>query len=247
MPPAAERRTVAGRRARASRPAAVPPGRPRRAELQSALRVVLVTPGDRPAAQIVALVAAALPGGVTAVLLREPALDAAARLQLCVALRAVTEATGALLLVSRDALAAAAAGADGVQLGHGGPTLTQLRRARPDWILGRSCHWPPTREDLAADWVTLSPFASTPRSHPRPLLGEGQAAAVLAAPGLGPCVALGGLRAADVPRLPAGLAGVAALRAFSAVPDPAGAARALRAAVDRRCQEHAVFGPPRRI
>lgn len=208
------------------------------------LALVLVTPGDRPAGRTLAVADAALQGGATAVLLREPQLPPAELEALALALAGACRERGARLLVSRDARLALRAGADGVQAGWGGPDVDELRAAAPGLPVGRSAHWPLEPPDLRADWITLSPFRATPRSHPRPLLEPAQVRAALATPGLPPCVALGGLAAEDVPSLPQGLAGVAVLRAVADARDPRTAAAGLRAAVDARLRGGARFGPP---
>ena len=206
--------------------------------------LVLVTPGDRPAAALLDLARAALAGGVSALLLREPQLPPEARARLAHELRRATAEHGALLLVSRDAALAVACDADGVHAGWGGPDVAALRAELPGRLVGRSCHWPVEPDDLRADWLLLSPFRPTSRSHPRPLLSESQARTVLARPGLPPAVALGGLRAHDVPALPEGLVGVAVVRAIADAADPRAAARALRAAVQARLAGAPRFGPP---
>lgn len=201
-----------------------------------ALRLVFVTPGDRKPAATVSLIEAVLEGGVTALLLRERQLPPDERAALYEEATACAHAAGALALVSGDVRAARACGADGVHLGHGSPSVAQARAAGGALLVGRSCHWPVTAEDRAADYITLSPFAPTHRSHPRPLLTASQIASALADPALGPIVALGGLDARAVPDLPDGLAGVAVIRALADARDPRGAAATLRSVVDGRWQ-----------
>lgn len=198
------------------------------------LALLLVTPGDRGPAATLALARAALEGGASALLLREPQLEPPARRDLARELGLLCADHGAPLLVSRDAQLARACGASGVQAGWGGPGVEALRAALPGRAVGRSAHWPLQAEDLQADWLTLSPFRPTPRSHPRPTLTADQLRGIFATPGLPPTLALGGLTAADVPRLPAGPCGVAVLRALSEARDPREAARRLRAAVEER-------------
>ena len=201
-------------------------------------RVVLITPGDRPAEATARLARACLDGGVTAVLLREPAMAFDARRRLAEQLRGDTSAAGAALIVSRDVDLALDVGADGVQLGHGSVSVAEARvrgaaQGAP-LAVGRSAHWPLTAEDDAADALMLSPFAATPRSHPRPLLTDEQVAAVLARAAGRPVVALGGVTVEHVPRLDPGLAGVAVIRALAGADDPTAAAAALRRAVEAR-------------
>lgn len=208
--------------------------RARRSRLDPRLRLVLITPGDRPAGATQALVEAALAGGVTAVLLREPALNPDERRSLARSLATAASRADALLLVHNDLAAALACDADALHLGWGGPELSSVRAEQPSLLLGRSAHWPLQPVDREADYLLLSPFRTTVRSQPRPLLTESQVRSVLAERGLGPVVALGGIEASDVGRLPAGLAGVAVLRAIAQAADPAAAAAELRAAVERR-------------
>jgi thiamine-phosphate pyrophosphorylase len=216
---------------------------PPHAALARRLRLMLVTPGDRAPAATAALVADALAGGATAVLLREPQLGAPERAVLARDVSELAAARGALLLVSRDARLARACGAGGVHTGWGGPSVAELRAAAPGLLVSRSAHWPLARQDLQADLLLLSPFRPAPRSHPRPLLTAEQARTVLSTPGLPPTLALGGLRAQDVPALPAGLCGVAVIRALAEAADPRAAAASLAAAVAERCAG-ALFGPP---
>jgi thiamine-phosphate diphosphorylase len=217
---------------------------PPHAALAVRLRLMLVTPGDRAPAATAALVADALAGGATAVLLREPQLGAPERASLAHDVSDLCAARGALLLVSRDAALALACGAGGVHTGLRGPSVAELRAAVPGLLGSRSAHWPLEPEDTQADLLLLSPFRPTQRSHPRPLLTAEQARAALSTPGLPPTLALGGLRAQDVPALPAGLCGVAVIRAIADAADPRAAAARLAAAVAERC-DGALFGPPR--
>jgi thiamine-phosphate pyrophosphorylase len=220
-----------------------PGAEPPRGALAGRLRLLFVTPGDRRAQATAALVDAVLAGGATAILLREPQLPAPALAALARQVALSVAAHDALLLVSRDAALADACGATGVHTGFAGPTVGVLRAARPGRLVSRSAHWPLEPDDLLADVLLLSPFRPTLRSHPRPLLTHEQVRAVLATPGRPPVVALGGLRAQDVAGLPAGLAGVALIRALADAPDPWAAARELRAAVDARCAGGSDFAP----
>jgi thiamine-phosphate pyrophosphorylase len=199
-----------------------------------ALRLVCITPGDREPAGIETLVRAALSGGVTAVLLREPQLAWNERRQLGRRLAALCQQADASLLVSNDLALAQECGAAGIHLGHAGPNVTAVRQEAPGLIIGRSAHWPLVDEDRSADYVTLSPVAETRRSWPRPLLTVEQLERAIADPDLGPVVALGGLDSRNVDRLPADVAGIAVIRALSEADDAAEAAGRLRRAFDGR-------------
>lgn len=202
--------------------------------LATRLRLVLVTPGRRAAEATVQLVQAALDGGVTAVLLREPQLDADARSQLYAELLLRCRDAGALSLVSRDPELARQLGADGVQLGHGSPPLSEVRAAWPEGILTRSAHWPLLAEDLAADACTLSPVAPTPASRPRPLLTPEQIEQACARLAPKPVIALGGVELSKLDALPSSFSGVAVLRALAEAADPRGRAAQLRSLLDAR-------------
>jgi len=199
------------------------------------LALVLVTPGDREPRSTQRLIDEALAGGVTAVLLREPQLEPAQRAELARQARTATGAHDALLLLHRDVGMAIGCGADGVHTGHGGLAVEDIRREAPGLLVGRSCHWPAVEQDRRADYVLLSPFRPTPKSHARPLLEPDQLQACLDDPRLGPIVALGGVTVDNVSLLPEGVAGVAVLRALSEAEDVEAAAGALRQAVDARC------------
>lgn len=194
---------------------------------------MLVSPGDRSPADTLKLIEAALAGGVTAILLREPRLAAPERAELARRVVAACAATQALCVLSRDAGSAASSGAHGVHCGGGGPDLGATRAAAPGLLVSRSGHWPLEPDAPAADWITLSPFRPTPQSLPRALLDASQVAAVLARMGKRPVVALGGLDLGAVAKLPRALAGLAVRRAITHAADPRAAAAALSAAVDR--------------
>ena len=200
--------------------------------LRASLRLVFVTPDDRPPVETQRLVERVLDGGVTAVVIRERRGPALVREALIAALVTLVRERGALALVSRELEVATRSGAGGVQTGFGGPSLADIRRRAPGLVAGRSAHWPLESEDSRADYLTLSPFAPTGRSHPRPLLTSAQVETVLERVGNLPVVALGGLDLTAVPRLPRGLAGVAVIRALSEAPDPREAAARLRRAVE---------------
>lgn len=201
------------------------------------LRLVVVTPSWGEPGWTCERVAAALRGGATAVLVREPSRAPEVRASMARAVAELCREAGALCLVSREVELALGVGADGVHLGHGGPTVAQARAASGTLVVGRSCHWPVGAEDAAADYVTLSPFGWVPKPHPRPPLSPEQAASIVGSASLGPVVALGGLTPAEVGRLPEGVAGVAAIRSLFEADDVERAARELRRAIDVKVAE----------
>ncbi len=203
-------------------------------DLRDALRLVLITPGDRALSATVDLVEGACRGGVTAVLVREPQRHVADRMKLALEISSITQAEGAALLVHHDVSVALATGAQGVHTGFGGPSIHEITSEATDLVVGKSCHWPLAKEDLDAGYAFLSPFRETHHSHPRPLLEELQTKEALKALGGIPVVALGGLDADDISDLPDGLAGVAVIRAIADASQPESAARKLRSAVEER-------------
>ncbi len=193
-----------------------------------------ITPGDRDAQATLDLVRAAVAGGVGTVLLRERQLAPPVLLALARDVRRVTQASEAALLLHTDIELALRVGADGVHGGWDGPGVADMRRRAPGLLASRSCHWPVAVEDLAADVILLSPFRETPRSAPRPLLLRQHVLELLAGAGIPKVIALGGLEVQDVATLPAGLSGIAAIRAIADSPDPRAAAAGLRTALEQR-------------
>ncbi|HET8539597.1 MAG TPA: thiamine phosphate synthase [Anaeromyxobacter sp.] len=183
-----------------------------------------------PAARAAAALAGIAPGRV-AVHLREKDLGGAALLALARALSAACRARGQLLLVNDRLDVALAAGADGVHLPSAGVAPADARRfLGPAALVGVSCHSAADvrrARDGGASYATFGPIYDTPSKRP---YGEPVGVAALRdAARLGlPLVALGGVTPERVPELrAAGAAGVAAIRAWLAGPDPAAAVRAL--------------------
>ncbi|MDG2149459.1 MAG: thiamine phosphate synthase [Planctomycetota bacterium] len=197
-----------------------------------ALRLVFITPGRMSPDQTLSLIGQVLEGGVTTILLREPQLSAEQLAVLAEKTVEACQAWRARTIISRDVDLAHACGADGVHLGWDSPSVDEVRKKMPGGLVGRSAHWPIQEDDRLADYVTLSPFRATWESRPRPLLEADQIHSALSFGGLGPVIALGGLTAGDVPDLPNGLSGVAAVRALADATDPRGAAAVFRSALD---------------
>ncbi|MCB9786071.1 MAG: thiamine phosphate synthase [Deltaproteobacteria bacterium] len=204
--------------------------------------VALVLVADAPtvgAARLVAQVAAileAVPPGSVLVIERDgpasaPASDDAERFARLRALRELTAACGAALVVSARVDLALGAGADGVQLPEGGLDAATVRRHFPGLRVGRSCHDAGglTRAALAgADWATLAPvwapLSKTGEAPPLELAGF----EALARGAALPVVALGGVRAERCAALRrAGAGAVASVGGVFDAPSPAAAARAM--------------------
>lgn len=182
-----------------------------------------------------AVVAAALAGGVDAVQLRDKRADGGALLAAARTLRDATRRCGAALLVNDRIDVALAADADGVHLPAASFPIAVARRllGLAAWI-GRSTHAPDEAARAAADgadYVVLGPVYATPSkaAYGAPL----GIAALGAARVPCPVVAIGGIGPETVaPLRAAGAHGVAVIRSVLDAPDPAAAARALRAAFD---------------
>jgi thiamine-phosphate pyrophosphorylase len=207
------------------------------ASLRTALPVVHLITDRRLAPDLERRTDAALAGiapGRVAVQLREKDLGGRDLLELARRLRAVCHAHGQLLLVNDRVDVALAAGADGVHLPSAGIAPRDARRlVGPDALVGVSCHSADDvrrARDGGASHASFGPIHDTPskRAYGAPLGLEALRAA--AALGL-PLVALGGVDAARAPdAFAAGAAGVAVIRAWLEVGDPAAAVRALLAA-----------------
>jgi thiamine-phosphate pyrophosphorylase len=165
-----------------------------------------------------------LPRGAAAVHLREKDLGGRDLLALARALVRACVAAGLVLLVNDRIDVALAARAHGVHLPSAGVPPAEARRLLgPSRMVGVSCHGEDdVRRALAAaaDYATFGPIFDTPSKR----------ACGAAALGL-PLVALGGVGVANAREaVAAGAWGVAAIRAWIAAPDPAGAVAALLAA-----------------
>jgi thiamine-phosphate pyrophosphorylase len=194
----------------------------------------------RPVADVVR---AAVAGGVTVVQVRDKTASRRVLLELT---RAVQDAVPPHVpVVVNDAVdVALLAGADGVHVGQDDLPPAEVRALiGPDRLLGFSVS---SSEELAValalpagtlDLVGIGPVHGTPTKPDagRPLGPDGvrELAAAARAAGL-TTVAIGGIDAANAAEVAAtGVDGVCVVSAVCAAPDPAAAAQALRAAVER--------------
>ncbi len=198
------------------------------------LSAVCVTEPEGDLRRTLDVVARALSGGATAIMVRRPHATAFELFALVRQLRPSTRAAHCLLLVSDRADVAVAADADGVHLGARSLPVVAARRAvGPGLLVGRSVHnldEAGQAEEEGASYVLVGPVFPTP-SHPgEPALGLGpyREAALRARI---PVVAIGGITSDNVRLVAqAGGHGAAAIGAFYGVADPAESARAFRAA-----------------
>jgi len=181
------------------------------------------------------VIAAALGAGVDTVQLRDRRAAGGALLRAATTLRDLSRGAGAALIVNDRADVASAADADGVHLPAQSLPISAARAVIGShaWI-GRSTHAPAEAVAAAtggADYVVLGPVFATPSKE---RYGAPLGVAALAITRIEvPLIAIGGVSAANVLEIVrAGAAGVAVVRAILDAADPAGAARALVAALD---------------
>ncbi|MEO7244237.1 MAG: thiamine phosphate synthase [Rubrivivax sp.] len=200
------------------------------------LRLQLVTDGVLCGARgVVAVVDAAVRGGVTLVQLREKALatrDFVARAR---ALKALLGPLGVPLVINDRVDIALAIGADGVHIGQSDMDPADVRRLLPHALIGLSIESPdqlPAAERAPVDYFGVSPVFATPtKLDAMPPLGLEGLRAIRAATRR-PLVAIGGIDVRNVAAvIAAGADGVAIVSALCAAADPQAAARALRDAM----------------
>lgn len=202
----------------------------------SRYRLCLVT--DRGLARgrpLVEVVMRAVAGGVTMVQLREKSATTRAFLDEARALKAVLAGRDVPLIVNDRADIALAVGADGVHLGQTDMPVEAVRAlVGPDMLIGLSITDAEQigRPDAsAADYLGLGPVhpQSTKSDAATPLGLGGFARLRRLSPK--PVLAIGGVKATDVPMLAEeGATGVAVVSAIMAAEDPEAAARGFTAA-----------------
>lgn len=187
---------------------------------------------------MVSVVEEALRAGLKAVQLREKDLDARDLFRLAERLLVLTRPAGAALLINDRVDVALALDADGVHLTRRSLPPGEARRLLgPAKLIGVSCHsladvQEATRE--RADFLVLGPIYATPSKaqYGPPLstevLRQTRSACAL------PLLAIGGIKAAQVPSVAAaGADGVAVISAVMGAADPAAATQELLSAVSR--------------
>ncbi|GAA1843069.1 thiamine phosphate synthase [Microlunatus capsulatus] len=180
---------------------------------------------------VVETVRRALPGGVTAVQVREPRATTRELCALSRELLAVLAGTGVPLLVNDRLDVALAVGAQGVHLGQSDLPAEDAHRVAPELLLGLSVSTP---EQVAAapdwlDYLGVGPVRATAtKPEAAAPLGLAGTAALVAAARV-PCVAIGGIGPANAAEVRStGVAGIAVVSAVCAADDPAAGAAALR-------------------
>jgi thiamine-phosphate pyrophosphorylase len=219
---------------RAARPAEPDRAAPELRRRLADVRLYLVTDAGATPERTLAVVEAAIAGGVDAVQLRRKGDDGLEQLRLARRCRELTAREGVLLLVNDRIDVAMAAGADGVHLGQGDLPVAAARRLWPGRIVGRSTHAPAqARVALAegADHLGVGPVFATPtKSGSDPVGIEYVSWAMLNLDR--PWVAIGGIDETNARQVvDAGAHAVAVVRAICEAADPEAAARRLRDAV----------------
>lgn len=216
-----------------------PPPPPPRKPLDYTLYLV-TDPVLAPAASLPFIVAAAIAGGASVVQLRDKHASAAALAATARSLLAITRPAGVPLLINDRVDVAVAVGADGVHVGQDDTPAAAARAALPrPALLGVSAGTPAEAAAAAAagaDYVGVGAvYGTATKADAGEPLGVGGLAAVAAAAGGIPVVAIGGVGVGNVEAVggvPA-VAGVAVVSAVVAAADPAAAALALRAGFER--------------
>ncbi len=210
-----------------------------RRERLARMRLYLIT-GDRgDEVETARIVEAALEGGATVVQLRKKSMPMLEQYRLALALRTLTRAHQALLIINDHADLAIAADADGVHLGQDDLPPAAVR-ALPGFegrLIGRSTHSLAQAQFAVhegTDYVAVGPVYPTPTKEGRPAVGTVLVARVAGLIDL-PFVAVGGIDLDNVASVvDAGAPGVAVVRAVYDATDPAEAARRLHEAMVTR-------------
>jgi thiamine-phosphate pyrophosphorylase len=189
-----------------------------------------VTPDEPDTARMLALVRAALEGGMRILQLRNKVATVALREEQARALREITRAYGCALIINDDAKLAAQVDADGVHLGAEDGSIREARALLgPDKLLGATCYGKLENARIAlADGADHVAFGGFFRSTVKP--GNAQRPLSLLADAKRefkvPVVAIGGITHATTPQLiAAGADSVAVITALFGAPDVAQAAR----------------------
>jgi thiamine-phosphate pyrophosphorylase len=212
-----------------------------RRETLSRMRLYLIT-GDRGGeAETLAIVEAALAGGVTVVQLRKKTMPMGEQYDIALALRRLTQLHEALLIINDHADLAIAADADGVHLGQD-DLPPEAVRSLPGFegrLIGRSTHTLGQARIAMADGVdyfAVGPIHATPTKVGRAAVGTGLISEVAAIADR-PFVAVGGIDRDNAPDLiDAGAPAIAVVRAIYDDPDPSEAARRLHEQVVTRME-----------
>jgi len=205
------------------------------------MRLYVIT-GDRgDELETAKIVEAALDGGATIIQLRKKSMPMVEQYRLATALRTLTLAHEALLIINDHADLAIAADADGVHLGQD-DLPPDVVRALPGFegrLIGRSTHSLGQAQlavNEGADYIAVGPVYPTPTKEGRAAVGTALVSRVAGIVDR-PLVAVGGIdhdNAAAV--VEAGAHAIAVVRAVYDAVDPAEAARRLHELIVTRLE-----------
>jgi thiamine-phosphate pyrophosphorylase len=181
---------------------------------------------------LTSVVAQAVRAGIACVQLREKTASFREFLHQALALKPILASAGVPLIINDRVDIALAAGADGVHLGQTDmPYETARRLLGPSAVIGLSVE---TREDVQAaqdldvDYLGVSPIFATPTKTDTKTPWGLEGLAEIRAYSRHPLVAIGGLNAANAPKIiQAGADAVAVVSAICSARDPYAAAREL--------------------
>ena len=205
------------------------------------MRLYVITGDHGDEVETARIVEAALDGGATVIQLRKKSMPMPEQYRLALALRTLTRAHEALLIINDHADLAIAADADGVHLGQD-DLPPDVVRALPGFegrLIGRSTHSLEQARaaiDVGADYIAVGPVYPTPTKAGRPAVGTGLVSEVAAIADR-PFVAVGGIDHDNAPDVvEAGARAIAVVRAVYDAVDPAEAARRLHELIVTRLE-----------
>jgi thiamine-phosphate pyrophosphorylase len=188
------------------------------------------------------MVEEACAGGADVIQFRDKVLSHKDRYEVAARLRAICQRSGALFIVNDFLEVALASQADGVHLGQDDLPIEAARQITRqmgvrNFLIGRSSHslaQAIAAEQEGADYIAIGPVFATPTKPAYGAVGLELVRQVTARIRT-PHVAIGGIDAGNVAQvLAAGAERVAVVRAVSAAPDIAAAARQLKTAIAQR-------------
>ena len=212
-----------------------------RLETLARMRLYVITGDHGDELETARIVEAALDGGATVIQLRKKSMPMREQYRLALALRTLTLAHEALLIINDHADLAIAADADGVHLGQDDLPPDAVR-ALPGFegrLIGRSTHSLAQAQIAVhegADYIAVGPVYPTPTKEGRPAVGTALVSRVAGVVDR-PFVAVGGIDLDNAPALvDVGARAIAVVRAVYDAPDPAEAARRLHEALVTRLE-----------
>jgi thiamine-phosphate pyrophosphorylase len=205
------------------------------------MRLYVITGDHGDEVETARIVEAALEGGANIIQLRKKSMPKPQQYRLALALRTLTIAHEALLIINDHPALAIAADADGVHLGQD-DLPPEVVRALPGFegrLIGRSTHTLAEAKaaiDEGVDYIAVGPVYATPTKAGRPAVGTSLVSEVAAIADR-PFVAVGGIDHDNAPDVVgAGARALAVVRAVYDAVDPAESARRLHELIATRLE-----------